>query len=393
MYAVFRLPEGNDPGKIDTVLRTSSLKMAKSFADGTSLATIAASISREPTSRPMLLSLLPFAARDFAVDLGTANTVVFAPGRGVVVDEPSIVAINTDSDRTEAVGHAAHAMLGRTPANITTVRPLREGVIADFEATERLLSHLIKKAQGSLTWRRTRLVIGIPSGITQVERRAVVDSGYRAKASEVHLVDEPMAAAIGAGLPITEAKGSMVVDVGGGTTDIAVISLGGMVFSSAIRVAGNHMDDAIIAFLKRRHGLLVGERTAEDVKIRLGSACPGEPVREMEVRGRCLREGRPRIVVVGENEVRDAIAEPLRAIVGAVKGALESIPPEIAADIYEDGIVLTGGGALLTRFDERLRAETGVPVRVADEPMTSVVKGAGRMLDDTALLRRVALAA
>jgi rod shape-determining protein MreB and related proteins len=341
----------------------------------------------------MLLNILPFAARDFAVDLGTANTVVFAPGRGVVVDEPSIVAINTQSDRTEAVGHAAHAMLGRTPANITTVRPLRDGVIADFEATERLLTHLIKKAQGSVTWRRTRLVIGIPSGITQVERRAVVDSGYRAKASEVHLVDEPMAAAIGAGLPITEATGSMVVDIGGGTTDIAVISLGGMVYSSAIRVAGNHMDDAIIGFLRRRHGLLIGERTAEEVKIRLGSACPGEPVRDLDVRGRCLREGRPRIVVVTEPEIREALADPLRTIVGAVRGALEHVPPEIAADICEQGIVLTGGGALLTRLDQRLELETGVPVRVADDPLTSVVKGAGRMLDDTALLRRVALVA
>jgi rod shape-determining protein MreB and related proteins len=341
----------------------------------------------------MLLSILPFAARDFAVDLGTANTVVFSPGRGVVVDEPSIVAINTQSDKTEAVGHAAHAMLGRTPANITTIRPLRDGVIADFEATERLLSHLIRKAQGSVTWRRTRLVIGIPSGITQVERRAVVDSGYRAKASEVHLVDEPMAAAIGAGLPITEATGSMVVDIGGGTTDIAVISLGGMVYSSALRVAGNHMDDAIISFLRRRHGLLVGERTAEEVKIRLGSACPGEPVRDMDVRGRCLREGRPRIVGVTEPEIREALADPLRAIVGAIRGALECVPPEIASDIYEQGIVLTGGGALLTRLDERIQLETGVSVRVAEDPLTSVVKGAGRMLDDTALLRRVALAA
>ena len=199
-----------------------------------------------------------------------------------------------------------------------------------------------------------------------------------------------MAAAIGAGLPITEATASMVVDIGGGTTDIAVISLGGMVYTSAIRTAGNHMDDAIISFMRRRHGLLIGERTAEDVKIRLGSACDGEPVRDMEVRGRCMREGRPRIVEVTEPEVRDALAEPLRAIVGAVKGALECVPPEIAADIYEQGLVLTGGGALLTRLDERLRQETGVPVRVADDPLTSVVKGAGRMLDDTALLRRVA---
>ncbi|HUU33667.1 MAG TPA: rod shape-determining protein [Vicinamibacterales bacterium] len=338
----------------------------------------------------MLLNVMPFAARDFAVDLGTANTVVFAPGRGIVVDEPSIVAINTQSDKTEAVGHAAHAMLGRTPANITTVRPLRDGVIADFEAAERLLSYLLRKAQGSVTWRRTRLVIGIPSSITQVERRAVIDSAYRAKASEVHLVDEPMAAAIGAGLPITEATGSMVVDIGGGTTDIAVISLGGVVYSSAIRTAGNHMDDAIIGFMRRRHGLLIGERTAENVKIHLGSACPGEPVRDMEVRGRCLREGRPRIVEVHDADVRDALAEPLRAIVAAVRNALESLPPEIAADVSDQGMTLTGGGALLTRLDERLRLETGVPVQVAADPLTSVVQGAGRMLADAALLRRVA---
>ncbi len=338
----------------------------------------------------MLLNILPFATRDFAVDLGTANTVVFAPGRGIVVDEPSIIAVNTQSDKTEAVGHEAHAMLGRTPTNIATIRPLREGVIADFEAAERLLSHLIRKAQGSATWRRTRLVIGIPSSITQVERRAVIDSAYRAKANEVHLVEEPMAAAIGAGLPITEATGSMVVDIGGGTTDIAVISLGGTVYTSAIRTAGNHMDDAIVGFMRRRHNLLIGERTAEEIKIRLGSACPGEPVREMDVRGRCLREGRPRIVSVGDAEVRDALAEPLRTIVTAVKNALESVPPEIAADICSQGMVLTGGGALLTRLDERLRAETGVPVAVAADPLTSVVMGAGRMLDDAALLRRVA---
>jgi rod shape-determining protein MreB len=341
----------------------------------------------------MLLNILPFGSRDLAIDLGTANTVVFAAGRGIVVDEPSIVAVNTKSDKTEAVGHAAHAMLGRTPENITTVRPLRDGVIADFEAAERLLTCLIRKAHGGTPWRRTRLVIGIPSGITQVERRAVVDSAYRAKASEVHLVDEPMAAAIGAGLPVTDAHGSMVVDIGGGTTDIAVISLGGMVYTCAVRTAGHHMDEAIMSFMRRRFGLLVGERTAEAVKIELGSACPGPDKRTMEVRGRCLREGRPRVVTVHEDEVREALTEPLKAIVSGVTTALESIPPEIAADIYDNGLVLTGGGALLRRLDERLRAETGVPVQVAEDPLTSVVLGAGRMLDDITLLRRVAVAA
>jgi rod shape-determining protein MreB len=281
-------------------------------------------------------------------------------------------------------------MLGKTPANILAIRPMKDGVIADFEVTEKMLEYFIRKAHGRNFFVRPRIVISVPSEITPVEKRAVKDSALRAGASEVYLIEQAMAAAIGAGLPITEATGSMVVDIGGGTTDIAVISLGGMVYTSAIRTAGNHMDDAIISFMRRRHGLLIGERTAEDVKIRLGSACPGEPVRNMEVRGRCMREGRPRIVDVTENEVRDALAEPLRAIVSAVKNALECVPPEIAADIYDQGMVLTGGGALLTRLDERLREETGVPVQVAADPLTSVVQGAGRMLDDAALLRRVA---
>lgn len=341
----------------------------------------------------MLLSILPFGPRDLAIDLGTANTIVYVPGRGIVVDEPSIVAINTRSDRTEAVGHAAHAMLGRTPGAITTIRPMRDGVIADFDAAERMLSCFIKKAQGARAWRRSRVVIGIPSGITQVERRAVVDSAYRAKAGEVHLVEEGMAAAIGAGLPVTEPCGSMIVDIGGGTTDIAVVALGGTVYNRSVRTAGHHMDEAIIRFMRRRYSLLIGERTAEQVKIELGSACPGEETLQMDVRGRCLREGRPRVVTVGDEEIREAISEPLRHILFAVREALEAIPPEIAADIYDNGLVLTGGGALLRGLDVRLRAETGIPVTVADDPLTSVVRGAGRMLDDANLLRRVALAA
>ncbi|MFN2447804.1 MAG: rod shape-determining protein [Vicinamibacterales bacterium] len=336
---------------------------------------------------------MPFGARDLAIDLGTANTIVFVPGRGIVVDEPSIVAINTASDRTEAVGHAAHAMLGRTPGAITTIRPMRDGVIADFDAAERMLTCFIKKAQGSRAWRRTRVVIGIPSGITQVEKRAVIDSAYRAKASEVHLVEEGMAAALGAGLPVTEPCGSMIVDIGGGTTDIAVVALGGTVYNRSVRTAGHHMDEAIIQFMRRRYGLLIGERTAEQVKIELGSACPSDDKLQMEVRGRCLREGRPRVVTVGDDEIRESLAEPLRHIVFAVREALDGVPPEIAADIYDNGIVLTGGGALLRRLDDRLRSETGIPVTVADEPLTSVVRGAGRMLDDVGLLRRIALAA
>jgi rod shape-determining protein MreB len=341
----------------------------------------------------VLLNIMPFAPRDLAIDLGTANTIVFVPGRGIVVDEPSIVAINTASDRTEAVGHAAHVMLGRTNGAITTIRPMRDGVIADFDAAERMLTCFIKKAQGPRAWRRTRMVIGIPSGITQVEKRAVIESAFRAKASEVHLVEEGMAAAIGAGLPVTEACGSMIVDIGGGTTDIVVVALGGTVYNRSLRTAGHHMDEAIIQFMRRCYALLIGERTAEQVKIELGSAYPGDETLQMQVRGRCLREGRPRVVSVSDEEIREALAEPLRHIVVAVREALDDVPPEIAVDIYDNGFVLTGGGALLRGLDERLRAETGIPVSLVDDPLTSVVRGAGRMLDDVGLLRRVALAA
>jgi rod shape-determining protein MreB and related proteins len=341
----------------------------------------------------VLLNIMPFRSRDLAIDLGTANTIVFAAGRGIVLDEPSIVAINKASEKTEAVGHDARAMLGRTPASITTIRPMRDGVIADFDAAERMLTSFIRKVQGPFAWRRTRVVIGIPSGITQVERRAVIDSAYRAKASEVHLVEEGIAAAIGAGLPVTDACGSMVVDIGGGTTDIAVVSLGGMVYDRSVRVAGHHMDEAIINFMKRRHGLLIGERTAEQVKLEIGSAWDGVDQLDMEVRGRCLREGRPRVVRVKDTEVREALADPLKVIVTAVREALDSIPPEISADISDNGIVVAGGGALLRGIDERLRQETGVPVSIADEPLTSVVRGVGKMLDDLNLLRRVAAAA
>jgi rod shape-determining protein MreB and related proteins len=342
----------------------------------------------------VLLNILAFRANDLAIDLGTANTIVFAPGRGIVLDEPSIVAINKASDKTEAVGRDARAMLGRTPASITTIRPMRDGVIADFEAAERMLTSFIKKAQGKSVWGgRTRVVIGIPSGITQVERRAVIESAYRAKASQVHLVDEGMAAAIGAGLPVTEACGSMVIDIGGGTTDIAVVALGGMVYNQSVRMAGNHMDEAIISFIRRRHSLLIGERTAEQVKIEIGSAWQTREHLKMEVRGRCLREGRPRVVTVDEGEIREALAEPLKVIVAAVKETLDQIPPEIASDVMDRGVVLTGGGALLRGLDERLRRETGVPIMVADDPLTSVVRGAGLMLEDFDLLKRVAMAA
>jgi len=335
------------------------------------------------------MNILPFASRDLAIDLGTANTVVFVPGRGIVVDEPSIVAINTLSEKTEAVGHEARAMLGRTPSTIATIRPMRDGVIADFDAAERMLTSFIRKAQGPYSWRRTRVVIGIPSGITQVERRAVIESAYRAKVSQVHLVEEGIAAAIGAGLPVTEPCGSMVVDIGGGTTDIAVVALGGMVYDRSVRTAGHHLDESIILHMRRRHGLLIGERTAEQVKIEIGSACNSVEPLQMEVRGRCLREGRPRVVRVSDEEIRVALAEPLKTIVAAVREALDSIPPEIAADVSERGMLVTGGGALLRGVADRFREETGVPVDVADEPLTSVVRGVGKMLDDVNLLRRV----
>jgi rod shape-determining protein MreB len=340
----------------------------------------------------VLLNIMPFGARDLAIDLGTANTVVFAAGRGIVVDEPSIVAINTATSKTEAVGHDARAMLGRTPASITTVRPMRDGVIADFEAAERMLTSFIKKAQGSYSLRRTRVVIGVPSGITQVERRAVIDSAYRAKVREVHLVEEGIAAAIGAGLPVNDARGSMVVDIGGGTTDIAVVALGGLVYNKSVRIAGHHLDEAIIQYMRRQHKLLIGERTAEQVKMEVGSAAKVEPG-NMEVRGRCLREGKPKVVVVGDMEIREALAEPVRVIVSAVRTALDAIPPEIAADVYDNGIVITGGGALLRGLDELLRQEAGVPVAIADEPLTSVVRGVGHMLGNLELLRRSAQAA
>ena len=326
---------------------------------------------------------------DVAIDLGTANTCVFARGRGIVLNEPSIVAFNTAKGTIEAVGTEAHEMLGRTPPNIKPVRPMKDGVIADFDAAEKMLMYFVRKVQGKNPMLRPRLVIGVPPEITQVERRAVKDSGYRVKASEVHLVDEPMAAAIGSGLPITEAAGNMIVDIGGGTTDIAVISLAGTVYGRSLRVAGNAMDDAIIQFMRKSYNLLIGERTAEMIKFELGSATPLDKPLSMEVKGRHLLEGVPRTIKVTDTEVREALAEPLRQMVQAVRDALERIPPELSADIYDRGVMLTGGGALLRNLDRRLREETGLPVVVAENPLTSVVLGAGMILSDLPLLRKV----
>jgi len=330
-------------------------------------------------------------SHDLAIDLGTANTCVYARGLGIVVSEPSIVAVNKTSGRIEAVGVEAKEMLGRTPGNIEAIKPMRDGVIADFEAAEKMLAYFIRKAHHRSGWLRPRVVIGVPSEITQVERRAVKDSALRARASEVHLIEEAMAAAIGAGLPITEAAGNMVVDIGGGTTDIAVISLAGVVYGKSVRIAGNELDDAIIQHARKAHSLLIGERTAERIKIAIGSAAPLDERLTMEVKGRHLTEGLPTTVLMDDDEIRKAMAEPVRAIVQAVHDALELIPPELSADIFDRGIVLTGGGSLLKSLDRRLRAETGLPVTLAEDPLSSVVLGAGQMLSDFDLLRRISM--
>ena len=339
----------------------------------------------------MFLSALSLFSNDLAIDLGTANTCVYARGKGIVLSEPSIVAVNNANDQIEAVGIDAKEMLGRTPGNITAIKPMRDGVIADFEAAEKMLGYFIRKAHRRKALVRPRVVIGVPSEITQVERRAVKDSAYRAKASEVHLIEEAMAAAIGAGLPITEAAGNMIVDIGGGTTDIAVISLAGVVYSKSVRIAGNAMDEHIINYVKREHDLLIGERTAERVKMELGSAWPLRDKKEIEVKGRHVLEGKPKTVTLNDSQIREALAEPVKQIVQAVRDGLERIPPELSADVCDRGIVLSGGGALLQNLDERLRRETGLPVQVAEDPLSSVVLGAGKMLSDFNLLRKISL--
>jgi len=330
-------------------------------------------------------------SRDLAIDLGTANTLVYAKGKGIVVNEPSIVAINKNTNEVEAVGKEAKEMLGRTPGNIVAVRPMRDGVIADFKVTERMLTYFIHKAHNRKMLVRPRIVIGVPSEITPVEKRAVQDSAYRAKASEVHLVEQAMMAAIGAGLPITEPSGNMIVDIGGGTTDIAVISLSGIVYSRSVRVAGNEMDDAIMHYLKRKFNLLIGERTAEQIKIEIGSAYALEKPLSMEVKGRDLIEGVPKSITVVDAEIREALSECVDTIVNAIRVALERTPPELSADISDRGIVLTGGGALLKNLDKRIREETGLPVSIADDPLASVVLGTGKLLSDFKLLRKVSL--
>jgi len=329
-------------------------------------------------------------ASDVAVSLGTVNTSIYMQG-AIALSEPSIVAFNTARGHIEAVGSEAREMLGRAPGNITPVRPMKHGVIADFDAVEKMLVHFVHKVRGR-RFARSRLVIGVPTASTAVERRAVKDSASRVKASEVCLVDEPMAAAIGAGLPITEATGNMIIDVGGGTTDIAVVSLAGIVYGRSLRVAGGEMDDAIIQHIKRTHNLLIGESTAERIKSEIGSAEPLEKPLRMQVKGRHLSEGLPRTVTVTDTEIREALSEPIKAIVKAVHEALERVPPELSADIYDRGVVLTGGVALLRKFDMHLAKQTGLRVILAEHPLDSVVLGAGQLLCNRELLDRIAVA-
>ena len=338
-----------------------------------------------------LRSVFSFFSNDLAIDLGTANTLVYTRGRGIVINEPSIVAINKLTNKVEAVGHEAKEMLGRTPGSIVAIKPMKDGVIADFDVTEEMLKYFIKKAHNRNHLLSPRIVICVPSEITQVEKRAVRESALQAKASEVFLVEEAMAAAIGAGLPITEPSGNMIVDIGGGTTDIAVISLSGIVYSRSVRVAGNEMDESIIQYIKRKHNLLIGERTAEEIKNQIGSAAPLDEKMTMEVKGRNLIEGIPKTINITDEEVREALSDAISTIVNAVRVALERTPPELSADIMDRGIVLTGGGALLKNFDQRIKEETGLPVFLAEDPLASVVLGTGQMLGEMALLKRVNL--
>jgi rod shape-determining protein MreB len=334
-------------------------------------------------------NMLAFLGRDMAIDLGTANTLVYVRGRGIALNEPSVVAFNTDTGKIVAVGVQAKRMIGRTPGNIVAVRPLRDGVIADFDVTERMLRYFIQKVHRRRYLARPRLVVAVPGGITGVEQSAVQEAGHQAGARRVYIIEEPMAAAIGAGLPVYEPTGNMVVDVGGGTTEVAVISLGGIVTSQSIRVGGDEMDQAIIAFAKKQYSLMLGERTAEEIKMAVGSACPSAEEPHAEIRGRDLVSGLPKTIVICAEEVRHAIAEPVSAVVDIVKTTLDKCPPELAGDIMDRGIALTGGGALLRGLDERLREETGMPIHLADNPLESVVLGTGKCVEDFDALQQV----
>jgi len=333
------------------------------------------------------LSLL---SSDMAIDLGTAHTLVYVQGKGIVLNEPSVVAIEKNTNTILAVGSEAKRMVGRTPGNIAAIRPMKEGVIADFEMAERMLRYFITKVHNRSAFVRPRIIIGVPSRITQVEQRAVRESAELAGAREVYLIEEPVAAAIGAGLPIMEPSGNMVVDIGGGTTDIAVISLGGIVYSESVKVAGDHIDSAIINHVKREYSLLIGEHMAERVKVEIGSAYPLPEKAQMMVKGRDLISGIPRTIVLEDTEIREALQDSIATIVAAIKVALENTPPELAGDIIDRGIVLTGGGSLLKGLDARLRDETALPIVTVDDPLTSVVLGVGKTLEELSLLRSVA---
>jgi rod shape-determining protein MreB len=340
----------------------------------------------------LLASILGIFSRDLAIDLGTANTLVYVKDRGIVLNEPSVVALRKEgkgANRILAVGKEAKRMLGRTPGNIETVRPMKDGVIADFEVTEAMLRYFIQKAHNRRTLIRPRIIICVPSGITQVEKRAVIESAESAGAREVYLIEEPMAAAIGAGMPVTKPEGNMVVDIGGGTTEVAVISLGGIVYSHSLRVAGDKMDEAILQYIKRKHNFLIGITTAEIIKITVGIAYPSEKIDIVEVKGRDLVTGIPKILTISSEEIREAISEQVRAIAQTVHGALEQMPPELAADLVENGIVLSGGGSLLKNLDLLLRKGTKLPVTVTQDPLSDVVLGAGKVLDNLSILKEV----
>lgn len=331
-------------------------------------------------------------SRDMGIDLGTANTLVHVKGKGIVLREPSVVAIKSENGEVLAVGDEAKRMIGRTPGNIVAIRPMKDGVIADFDVTQAMLKYFIRKAINTKSFVRPRVVVGVPSGVTEVEKRAVIDAAQQAGAREAYLIEEPMAAAIGAGLPVEEATGSMVVDIGGGTTEIAVISLGGIVTSRSIRIGGDEMDSSIIQYIKRMYNLMIGERTAEEIKMRIGSAIV-EPETEttMDIRGRDLVSGLPKTFNIKASEVRDALHEPIYKIIDAVKGTLEKTPPELAADVMDHGIMMTGGGALLKNLDKLLSKETGMPVLVSEDALSCVGEGTGKSLENIELLKRVVM--
>jgi len=337
----------------------------------------------------ILTNFYNYFSADLAIDLGTANTLVYIKGKGIVLREPSMVMIDDKTGKIQAVGAEAKSMLGKTPANMRIIRPMKDGVIADFDTTEKMLQYFIKRTRSGNQFLKPRIVIGIPSEITQVERRAVRDAALRARANEVFLIEQAMAAAIGADLPITEPGGNMVVDIGGGTTDVAVISLSGIVVAKSIRIASNEMDESIIQYIKKKYNMLIGERTAEQIKIKIGSAYPLDEPLEMEIKGRDLAHGIPKTLNINDSEIREALEGVVQALIEVIKNTLERTPPELSADIVDRGIILCGGGALLKNLDKRVREETSLPIFVADDPLSCVVMGAGKVLENLPLLEKI----